>query len=187
MSDTISRSSGSPTSMSGSPDGTTDSLSRKRCKTTPVIGDRRMITSSWSAPAAPASIRLVRARSSSNSTTTMADSAARTASLAVTARRRASSRRLSAVRPSACSFSCLASSTRAWSSSALARSRSTRACSTCASLRATLACASARVLEFRNSGRDGRNRARIVELARTASPGSCSIRSTLPSTGADTT
>ena len=186
MSETISSFSGSAISSSGSPEGTTASLSRSRWSTTPLIGERSAITFPSPGDIALAAIRLVRARACSACAKATPDSAARTASRAVSARRRADSMRSSESNPSLCRLSCLANSDTACSCSAVARSRSTRERSIDASLVLTRASASARVRVSKKLGFEGRNRASTVEPPRTSSPGSWLIRSTRPANGAET-
>ncbi len=184
-SETISMWRGSPISTSGSPAGTTLSLSRRRRSTTPSTGAS---TGSTRPPAASvAGIRRARARESSAAAAAAANCAPRSASSAVcTAASRASSACL-VVRPDVSSLRSRARSALARSSDARARCSSAWARPTAPRAVSTAASASARVRASSSGGASACTRAITVLPRTTASPGSRSMRSTRPDTGADTT
>src|SRR5688572_6682352 len=180
---TISVRDGSPISINGSPTGTTDSLSRKRFRITPLTG----ATISTARPAGLGACRRARASCSSYSVRDTANSAALRASSPVATAVSAASRLSAAMAPAFINSCWRCSVVRARINSAVARSSWARACPTAARDASTAASSSPRVRGSSSGASAVVSRATIVLPLTTGSPGSSSMRCRRPETGADTT
>ncbi len=184
-SETISRFNGSPISRSGSPAGTADALSRRRRRTTPLMGATTLRTRP--SESRRSGRNRASARCSSDPAVATENVAARATSSAL---RTADSRASTACRvvsPPLSNSRSRARSRRARSSAAIARCSSARARPSADSAADRPASASARVRESSRGGASAWTRATTVRPATTGSPGSNSIRCSRPDTGADTT